>query len=272
LTDKIEHLSVAGSAGDAFNRLELRIDALSRSVSENLPTLPARVESLLESLCAKIDDLRQARVERIALDHLENLVVKLVDRLDATESRLGHLDAIERGLADLLVHIEDIRTSKQTADKDGNLSQQDIARAQAALDALLASITRVSDRVAAIEKDLREDPAKATIGESGILELAQVAAIAPKEGTRTSPQVPQAIELPTPLASGAPASFARAESFKSVHPVQLPAAGADLRADEPLEPGLGRRRFSPHPGSRIAASEAALGIAPPVGVASGSKS
>jgi len=279
LTDKIEHLSVAGSAGDAFNRLELRIDALSRSVSENLP-IPARVENLLESLCAKIDDLRQARVER---NHLENLVVKLVDRLDATESRLGHLDAIERGLADLLVHIEDIRTSKQTAavraDKDGNLSQQDIARAQAALDALLASITRVSDRVAAIEKDLREDPAKATIGESGILELAQVAAIAPKEGNRTSPQVPRAIELPTPLASnapddkrGAPASFARAESFKGVHPMQLPAAGADLRADEPLEPGLGRRRFSPHPGSRIAASEAARGIAPPVGVASGSKS
>src|SRR5262245_7750788 len=117
LTDRIEHLAVAGSAGDAFNRLELRIDALSRSVSENLPNgaLPERVEDLLESLCKKIDDLRQARVERIALDHLENLVAKLVDRLDATESRMGHLDAIERGLADLLVHIEDIRTSKQTA-------------------------------------------------------------------------------------------------------------------------------------------------------------
>src|SRR5262245_57540657 len=170
LTDKIEHLAVAGSAGDAFNRLELRIDALSRWVSENLPDgAPlARVEDLLESLCEKIDDLGQARVERIALDHLENLVAKLVDRLDATESRLGHLDAIERGLADLLVHIEGIRTSKQTAkvraDQDGNLSQQDIVRTQTALEALIASLDRVSDRVAIIEKDLRKNPAKEAIG------------------------------------------------------------------------------------------------------------
>ncbi|HET9688191.1 MAG TPA: hypothetical protein VFP79_13565, partial [Pseudolabrys sp.] len=286
LTDRIEHLAVAGSAGDAFNRLELRIDALSRSVSENLPDgVPlARVEDLLESLCEKVDDLRQARVERIALDHLENLVAKLVDRLDATESRLGHLDAIERGLADLLVHIEDIRTSKQTAtvraDKDGNLSQQDIVRTQTALEALIASLDRVSDRVAIIEKDLRKDPAKEAIGETGILELTQVAAIATKGDIETSPLVPPAIELPTPLASsapdherGAPVSFARKESFsKSAHPVQPPAAGADLRADEPLEPGLGRRQISPHPGSRIAASEAALGIARPGAVASGSKS
>jgi localization factor PodJL len=286
LTDRIEHLAVAGSAGDAFNRLELRIDALSRSVSENLPDgAPlARVEDLLESLCEKVDDLRQARVERIALDHLENLVAKLVDRLDTTESRLGHLDAIERGLADLLVHFEDIRTSKQAAtvraDKDGNLSQQDIVRTQTALEALIASLDRVSDRVAIIEKDLRKDPAKEAIGETGILELTQVAAIATKGDIETSPQVPRAIELPTPLASstpdhgrGAPVPFARKESFsKSTHPVQPPAAGADLRADEPLEPGLGRRQISPHPGSRIAASEAALGIARPGAVASGSKS
>ena len=283
LADKIEHLAVEGSAGDAFNRLELRIDALSRSVSENLPSgaLPAHVEDLLESLCEKIDDLRQARVERIALDHLENLVAKLVGRLDATESRLGHLDAIERGLADLLVHIGDIRTSKQTAavraDTDGNLSQQDIVRTQAALEALVASLDRVSDRVAIIEKDLREDPAKGAIGETGILELTQVSPIATKDGTKASPQVPPAVELPTPLASnapdhdrGAPVSFAPTASFsKSVHPVQPQAA---VRADEPLEPGLGRRRFSPHPGSRIAPSEAALGIARPVAVASGSKS
>jgi localization factor PodJL len=287
LTDRIEHLAVAGSAGDAFNRLELRIDALSRSVSENLPNgaLPERVEDLLESLCEKIDDLRQARVERIALDHLPNLVAKLVDRLDATESRLGHLDAIERGLADLLVHIEDIRTSKQTATvravEDENLSQQDIVRTQTALEALIASLDRVSDRVAIIEKDLRKDPAKEAIGDTGILELSQVAAITTKGDIETSPQqVPPAIELPTPVASsalghdrGAPVSFARKESFsKSAHPVQAPAAGADLRADEPLEPGLGRRRISPHPGSRIAASEAALGIARPGAVASGSKS
>ena len=31
------------------------------------------------------------------------------------DSRLGHLEAIERGLADLLVHIEDMRSNKETA-------------------------------------------------------------------------------------------------------------------------------------------------------------
>jgi localization factor PodJL len=269
LSDKIEHLAVAGSAGDAFNRLELRIDALSRTVSENLhvDALPTRVEDLLESLCEKIDDLRQARVERIALDHLENLVAKLVDRLDAAGSRLGHLDAIERGLADLLVHIEDIRTNRQAAavqvDMDANLSRQDIERTQAALEALIASLDRVSDRVAIFEKDLRDGTPKAAIGETGILELTQVAAIAAKDDSKASPQVPPAIELPTLLTSNAadhdaiaPVSFGRTESFsKSAHIGQPAAAGADSRADEPLEPGLGRRRFSPHPGARIVASE-----------------
>jgi localization factor PodJL len=286
LSDKIEHLAVAGSAGDAFNRLELRIDALSRTVSENLhaDALPTRVEDLLESLCEKIDDLRQARVERIALDHLENLVATLVDRLDAAGSRLGHLDAIERGLADLLVHIEDIRTNRQAAavqaDMDANLSRQDIERTQAALEALIASLDRVSDRVAIVEKDLRDGMPKAAIGETGILELTQVAAIAAKDDSKASPQVPPAIELPTPLASNAadhdavaPVSFGRTESFsKSAHLGQPAAAGADSRADEPLEPGLGRRRFSPQPGARIVASEVAPGIGRPNNVAPASKS
>jgi len=286
LGDKIEHLAVAGSAGDAFNRLELRIDALSRTVSENLhaDALPTRVEDLLESLCEKIDDLRQARVERIALDHLENLVAKLVDRLDAAGSRLEHLDAIERGLADLLVHFEDIRTNKPTpsvqADIDANLSRQHIERTQAALEALIASLDRVSDRVAIVEKDLRDGTPKAAIGETGILELTQVAAIAAKDDSKASPQVPPAIELPTPLASNtpdhdavAPVSFGRTDSFsKSAHSGPPAAVSADLRADEPLEPGLGRRRFSPHPGARIVASEVAPGIGRPNNVAPASKS
>ena len=43
-------------------------------------------------------------------------------------------------------------------------------------------------------------------------------------------------------------------------------------ADQPLEPGSGAPRFATHPGVRIAASEAALGVARPSAAAAGGKS
>jgi len=107
LSDKIDHLAMGGGAGDAFNRLEMRIDALSRAVSERAnggDTAIGHIETLLQTLSAKIEQL-QSRGDWTALDHFEGRIAKFVERLEATDSRLNHLNAIERGLADLLVHI-----------------------------------------------------------------------------------------------------------------------------------------------------------------------
>ena len=65
-----------------------------------------------------------SRGDSVAFGHLEDRIVKLVEKLDASDSRLGHLEAIERGLADLLVHIEDMRANKDA----GGLRAQEVAR------------------------------------------------------------------------------------------------------------------------------------------------
>src|SRR5438876_556576 len=39
-----------------------------------------------------------------AVQQLSQKVAKLIERLDASDARLNHLEAIERGLAELLVH------------------------------------------------------------------------------------------------------------------------------------------------------------------------
>ena len=69
----------------------------------------------MQSMSDKIEQMQQARSEPVAFGHLEDRIVKLVQRLDASDARLGHLEAVERGLTDLLVHIEDLRANKQSS-------------------------------------------------------------------------------------------------------------------------------------------------------------
>src|SRR5262249_13094477 len=155
LSDKIDHLATGGSAGDAFNRLELRIDALSRAVSEHAnggDTAIGHVEALLQSLSGKIEQL-QSRGEWTALDHFEGRIANVTQRLEATDSRLTHLDAIERGLADLLIHIEEIKTQKETVGAQADtapgidLLKQHMARTHDALTAMHGTLDRVADRL-----------------------------------------------------------------------------------------------------------------------------
>ena len=75
--------------------------------------MPPRLEALVQSLSDKIERSRRARGDNPAAGHLEDRIVKLVERLDASDSRLGHLEAIERGLGDLLVQIDEMRANKQ---------------------------------------------------------------------------------------------------------------------------------------------------------------
>jgi localization factor PodJL len=154
LADKIDHLAISGG-GDALNRLELRIDALSRTLADRAQSgdIPPRLEVLMQSLSEKIEQLQPLRGDQIAVGHLEDRIVRLFERLDATDSRLSQLDAVERGLTDLLVHIEDIRVNKETAGlraesaPDIDLLRQDIARTHGALEAVNGTLDRVADRL-----------------------------------------------------------------------------------------------------------------------------
>ena len=82
-----------------------------------------------------------------------------MERIDASDSRLDKLDAIERGLADLLVHIEELRANRKStairAEGPGIDSlTQDIVYTRKSVDAVHRRLGDLFDRFAIIEKGI----------------------------------------------------------------------------------------------------------------------
>ena len=302
LSEKIEQMAFAAPANDALVHLEQRIDALGRALAEraqNGTVVPPRLEALVQSLADKIEQIQQSRGDTtIATSHLEDRIVRLVERLDASDTRLNHLEAIERGLGDLLVNIQDMRAARDAEARRPQSQpavealQHDIARTQVAIDEVHGTLGLVVDRLASIEKDIRAESRRRTRGRRGHLRADP--ADRPPRGARG-----QRRSLDRAGRTGADAG-ARAQPAASVRgtaashapappmaapappPVQAPVAAPrrappvnhgpidpDLPPDQPLEPGSGPPRQ--RAGARIAASEAALGSArpaPPTGAKS----
>ena len=110
LSDKVDRLA-ADNGASALNNIEQRIDALSRSLTARTnagESVPPRLEMLVQTLSDKVDQIQQSGNDTVAFGHLEDRIVKLGQRLDSSDARLGQLDAIERGLADLLVHARNL--------------------------------------------------------------------------------------------------------------------------------------------------------------------
>ena len=72
------------------------------------------------------------------------LAFQLVKRLDASDAKLGNLEAVERGLADLLVHLDQIRGGNATDIK------RSVQRTQDSLEAVHGTVEQVVDRLAHI--------------------------------------------------------------------------------------------------------------------------
>ncbi|MBV8793041.1 MAG: SEL1-like repeat protein [Pseudolabrys sp.] len=282
LAEKVDRIANASAAGEALNSLEQRISALADALaarSQNGNHVPPGLEALVNSLSSKIEQLQMSRGDGIAANHLEDRIVKLVERLDASDNRLSHLEAIERGLADLLIYIEEMRSQKsQGGPRDGDVYRQDVARAQDALDKLTGTMGHIVDRLAAIEQGVlgRHDtpleltePVEIGVGKKIAARAVPMPALLPE-----SPIVPLVVQAPPPPQPPAPAARAPvAPPPPAAAPAETPKRGPlpakgravlnpGLPPDLPLEPGSG------HPArgnlaARIAASEAALGPAAP---------
>jgi localization factor PodJL len=292
---KVDQLAISG-ASTAFSNLEQRIDEISRALAQRQQTgdgVPARLEALMQSMSDKIEQMQQARSEPVAFGHLEDRIVTLVQRLDASDARLGHLDAVERGLTDLLVHIEDLRANRQSSalraeDTSGiDTLKQDVARTQGTIEAMHGTLGQVVERLTVIEQDIHSDHRPTAAPATDILELTQPAGnlgvgiaadapeIVPQPAQEVSEDVPE--QAPT-IVPAEPAPVA-AEAVPAPVPVinrQQAATFAtvitDMPPDEPLEPGSGPPRTTVNPGARIVTSEAALGGVRLAAAAPGSKS
>jgi localization factor PodJL len=279
LGEKVEQVARAAGGSDALNNLDHRITALADALLEraqNGGAVPPRLEALVQSLCDKIDQIQLSRGDNVAISHLEDRIVSLVEKLDASESRLSQLEAIERGLSDLLVHIEDLRSNRPAealrADNAPAVDElkHDMARTQDALEAVHGTLGLVVDRLAMIEKEFRGEGRAQPSAEAapappvGTLEVRAVSE-APAEPPQMPPVTPlqmlappQAAPEPPPPAPPPPPQAAPRRRTATSLPLN-----PDPSADQPLEPGSGPPKFS----ARIAASEAALGGAGPAAAA-----
>ena len=284
LGEKIEYIAHAAAGGDVLNHLEQRISALADALAERAnsgATVPPRLEALVESLTDKIEQVQQIQhsgSNTDAFGHLEDRIVKLVEKLDASDSRLGHLEPIERGLADLLVHIQnrDAETSRAQEGAGVDDLKHDIARTQDALEAVHGTLGHVVDRLAMIEKDIRggERPRAAPAAEAAL--NAPVGRVAVRVVDDAPPLAP-ALAPPPPMPQAPPPAVAAPAPAPQPAPRRLPAAAQlpidpDLPADQPLEPGSGPPSMQGNPAARIAASEAALGGARPAAATPAGKS
>ena len=277
LAERVEHVAHAAGGSAALDHLEQRINALADALADRVQSggaVPPHLEALVQSLSDKIEQLQSSRGDSVAMGHLEDRIVSLVTKLDASESRLGQLEAVERGLGDLLVHIEDMRSNKQSGGLRADTSpavdelKHDIARTQDALDNVHGTLALVVDRLAAIEHGMRGEAPAMPAGK-----LAVRAVSTAQEPPREAPQhLPPATPLQMPPPQAAPPARPPLPLAAQPAPPPQPAPrrraatqpiNPDLPPDQPLEPGSGPPPLRANSAARIAASEAALGGARP---------
>jgi localization factor PodJL len=290
LAEKIDRLAVGPRSEVKLDNLASRIDALARALAERTQVeiaAPPRLEALIRTLSEKIEQLPKSGTSNIAADHLENRFVRLMERIDASDSRLNKLDAIERGLTDLLVHIEELRANRKStairAEGPGIDSlTQDIVYTRKSVDAVHRRLGDLIDRFAIIEQGIHAaetaKPAtpKPEAAQGDHFQFANLAHLAPTElpiaaeapiETTVIPETPAPSNslLPDAAPLPIPATLPVSNRIETVARVAI-----ELPPDQPLEPGSGPPRRAP-PSLRIAASEAALGGARPAVGASASK-
>ncbi len=260
LAAKVDALASSAASGEAVSALENRIDTLANALGASAEAghaVPRELEKLLSGLIEKLEWVQLTHTDHAALGQLEDRIAQLMKRLDASDSRLGNLEAVERGLADLLVYVDKIRGGNGAA--AGGVASKPVAvevierevaeikrserHTQDSLEAVHGAVEQVVDRLAMIESDIHDGAAKPEI---------RAAAVTSEPAE------------PAPPADAAATAPAAAEPQARRASAPRPPIDPNLPPDHPLEPGLGSGPRAPASAAdRIAASEAAIGLVKP---------
>jgi localization factor PodJL len=298
LTAKVDQIAYTSSGDAALSHIEQRIAALSDAIAtrnNNGGGVPHHLEKLVGSLADKIEQLQVSRGDGIT-GHLEERIVKLAEKLDASDSRLGNLEAVERGLGELLAQTERLTRNAPAAapgaaNEHVDALRHDVARTQDSLESVHSTLAILVDRLAAIEKGIRERPAAAPtqhLPPAPMLKQPVEAVVAQVVAAAAQMQAQHPVAAPSPVAQ-APVAQVPVAQAPAAQPAPVQVSNAkkpalpprrsqpidpDLPPDHPIEPGMARPAAgraqnisvaAPSPAARIAASEAALsGNRPPV--------
>jgi localization factor PodJL len=300
LTDKVDR-AAGPTDGGALSALEQRIATLADALearNQRGQIVPHELDTVVKGLIDKIERIQLTHADHTALGQLEDRIAKLVEKLDASDARLNNLETIERGLAELLIHLEHQRVpnlaragAPQLPEEEMEALARDVANLRQTerktidtLEAVHGTLGHVVDRLAMIETDMRGKPAPKgpaaapAIAPVAVFPAARTAAPESQPSlmrSSTSAAAPMPATAPLPSVADRPAEFPSSEFAPTPQPLKPSASSAaerrpidpNLPPDHPLEPGSsGSRGRNPgSPADRIAASEAALaGAKPPV--------
>jgi localization factor PodJL len=301
LAAKIDISLSSNSSTDVLRTLDQRISAIADAIEASRhearqesgrtesPAVSPELDSMLKSLTDKLERVQNfqlSRGEQVAFGHFEERIAKLIEKLDASEGRLGHLEAIERGMADLLVHLDEMRSGsglrgapapaeelKHDLDEIRQSHTASERRTTELLEAVHDTIGNVVDRLAMIEGGIRSDvrPAPAPVQTQATAPAPLVErTAAPVPAMAPPPLVPDLEPEPErdlddligrPSAPPAPEKKPAGPLAQVREPID-----PTLPPDFPLEPGSGPPRGRAAAGdprkrsaaARIAASEAVL--------------
>ena len=241
LGDKIDRLQAAPEPISTGPDLNTLLGALGERIDRIQAPQPApqvntdHLVEMIGTLSEKIESLRASRGDSDALRQIEDRIGLLAQKLEASESRLGNLDNIEKGMKELLAYLENARNNPPPASATPPAPvehlRNDVMRTQESLEAAHGTIGDVVDRLAMIETGIRT--------------------------TSAPPAAPQ-------IASVRPAASQAAAAKPAVSPRTASRVDDILPSDQPLEPGSGKPRSGttsapvPQAGvaERIAASKA----------------
>jgi len=169
LAAKIDSLAKGAASRQAVSALGNRIDTLTDAVNASAEVAaPRGLEKLLSATMEKLESVRRT-TDPSAFKRLEERIAQLIGRLDASDARLGNMAAVERGVSDLLVHMEQLRGA-DTAPAAGAGARpavgaiaRDVAeikrteqRTQDSLEAIHGTVEQVVGRLAMIESDIHD--------------------------------------------------------------------------------------------------------------------
>jgi hypothetical protein len=199
---KLDH---ARSCADSrtLSTLETRIAMLAEQLQardRNDPNVSDELKVLIERLIERIDRMDLTSATSAAPTRLENLVQKLVEKLDACDARLDQLATIESALAELLIHIgrrpvpilgQDPAPppAVEALSRDVADLRQTEKQTQDSLEVAYGTLAHLVDRLAMIETDMRGKPPH-------LMEAPAPACAAPPLATRAAPDAPLPREEP----------------------------------------------------------------------------
>jgi localization factor PodJL len=266
LAGKVDTLASTAASEQNLSALENRIETLTNALTASTEAgtaVPHELEKLLTGLIEKLEWVQLTHTDHAALAHLEDRIATLVQRFDASDARLGHLEAIERGIADLLVHIEELRgpnggaLSKRMPAAEDPLAVHAIEREVAEIK---QSEQRTLDSLEAVQGTVEHVVDRLAMIESGIRETAPQPEPVPEPPAAAAPEP----KLKLPAFAVEPAPEPPIEPASNRTAVRKP-IDPSLPPDHPLEPGsaAGRSQPTASAADRIAASEAAVNSTKP---------